>query len=176
MGAAPQWAVSLTAGTTAIRMPCAPKVDDTPSRIRPSFVAGSTHVLPCRTSVTESRFLKACRREQVDATPVWFMRQAGRYMAEYRALRERYSLLDICRAPESGDRGDAPACPPNRGRRRHPVLRPAAAPRTHGAPIRLHQGRRDRSSSGPSSRPPTSMPFVSSNHALPSPTCSRRSD
>ena len=48
----------------------------------------------------ESRFLKACRREPVDATPVWFMRQAGRYMAEYRALRERHSLLDICRMPD----------------------------------------------------------------------------
>jgi uroporphyrinogen decarboxylase len=47
-----------------------------------------------------SRFLKACRREPVDATPVWFMRQAGRYMAEYRALRERHSLLDICRSPD----------------------------------------------------------------------------
>jgi uroporphyrinogen decarboxylase len=46
------------------------------------------------------RFLKACRREPVDTTPVWFMRQAGRYMSEYRLLRERYSLLDICRAPE----------------------------------------------------------------------------
>jgi uroporphyrinogen decarboxylase len=47
-----------------------------------------------------SRFLKACRREPVDATPVWFMRQAGRYMAEYRALRERYSLLELCRTPD----------------------------------------------------------------------------
>jgi uroporphyrinogen decarboxylase len=46
------------------------------------------------------RFLRACRREPVDVTPVWFMRQAGRYMAEYRALRERYSLLEICRTPE----------------------------------------------------------------------------
>ncbi len=46
------------------------------------------------------RFLRACRREAVDLTPVWFMRQAGRYMAEYRALRQRYSLLDICRQPE----------------------------------------------------------------------------
>jgi uroporphyrinogen decarboxylase len=46
------------------------------------------------------RFLKACRREPVDATPVWFMRQAGRYMAEYRALRQKYSLLDICRQPD----------------------------------------------------------------------------
>src|SRR4029450_13986955 len=47
-----------------------------------------------------SRFLKACRRQPVDATPVWFMRQAGRYMREYRSLRERYSLLDICRTPD----------------------------------------------------------------------------
>ena len=46
------------------------------------------------------RFLKACRQEPVDATPVWFMRQAGRYMSDYRALRQRYSLLDICRTPE----------------------------------------------------------------------------
>ena len=45
------------------------------------------------------RFLRACRRQPVDATPVWFMRQAGRYMADYRALRERYSLLEICRSP-----------------------------------------------------------------------------
>jgi uroporphyrinogen decarboxylase len=46
------------------------------------------------------RFLKACRREPVDRTPVWFMRQAGRYMSEYRELRSRHSLLDICRSPE----------------------------------------------------------------------------
>jgi len=47
-----------------------------------------------------NRFLRACRREPVDATPVWFMRQAGRYMAEYRAIREKYSLLEICYHPE----------------------------------------------------------------------------
>ena len=46
------------------------------------------------------RFLRACRREQVDATPVWFMRQAGRYMAEYRELRARHGFLEICRQPE----------------------------------------------------------------------------
>src|ERR671919_1556770 len=48
----------------------------------------------------QPRFLRACRRQPVDRTPVWFMRQAGRYMADYRALRERYSLLEICRTPE----------------------------------------------------------------------------
>src|SRR4026209_2485540 len=46
------------------------------------------------------RFLHACRRESVDVTPVWFMRQAGRYMPEYRAIREKYSLIDICQHPE----------------------------------------------------------------------------
>ncbi|MEI9953944.1 MAG: uroporphyrinogen decarboxylase [Pseudomonadota bacterium] len=46
------------------------------------------------------RFLRACRREPVDVTPVWFMRQAGRYMAEYRALRAKYTLLELCKNPE----------------------------------------------------------------------------
>jgi uroporphyrinogen decarboxylase len=47
-----------------------------------------------------SRFLDACRRLPVDRTPVWFMRQAGRYMPEYRAIRARHSLLEICAQPE----------------------------------------------------------------------------
>ncbi len=46
------------------------------------------------------RFLKACWGEETDCTPVWFMRQAGRYLPEYRALRESWSLLEICRNPE----------------------------------------------------------------------------
>ena len=46
------------------------------------------------------RLLKAIRKEAVDCTPVWFMRQAGRYMPEYRALRLKHSILDICRTAE----------------------------------------------------------------------------
>jgi uroporphyrinogen decarboxylase len=46
------------------------------------------------------RFLRACRREPVDRTPVWFMRQAGRYMEEYRTIRKDHTLLDICRNAE----------------------------------------------------------------------------
>jgi len=49
---------------------------------------------------TAGLFLKACRREPVPRTPVWFMRQAGRYMREYRDLRERHSLLELCQTPE----------------------------------------------------------------------------
>ena len=48
----------------------------------------------------ESRFLQACRRERTDVTPVWFMRQAGRYMPEYRALRQKHSILDLCHQPD----------------------------------------------------------------------------
>jgi len=51
-------------------------------------------------SAPESRFVKACKTQPVDRTPVWFMRQAGRYMAEYRAVRKQYSLIEICKKPE----------------------------------------------------------------------------
>ena len=45
------------------------------------------------------RFLRACRREAVDHVPIWLMRQAGRYMPEYRAIREKNGLLDMIRDP-----------------------------------------------------------------------------
>ena len=45
------------------------------------------------------RFLAACRLEDVDFTPVWFMRQAGRYLPGYREVRKKYSVIDICKSP-----------------------------------------------------------------------------
>ncbi|MBN1564311.1 MAG: uroporphyrinogen decarboxylase [Anaerolineae bacterium] len=50
--------------------------------------------------MTEHRFLQACRHEPTDVTPIWLMRQAGRYMAEYRAIRAQHSMLDVIRTPE----------------------------------------------------------------------------
>ena len=47
-----------------------------------------------------SRFVRACLRQPVDRTPVWLLRQAGRYMPEYMAVRKHHSLLEICRTPE----------------------------------------------------------------------------
>ena len=48
----------------------------------------------------EPKFLAACRRQATDGTPVWFMRQAGRYMPEYRAARAQQSILEICHRPK----------------------------------------------------------------------------
>ena len=47
-----------------------------------------------------SRFVRACLRRPVDRTPIWLLRQAGRYMPEYMAVRKHHSLLDICRTPD----------------------------------------------------------------------------
>lgn len=46
------------------------------------------------------RFLRACRRQETDRMPVWFMRQAGRYQEKYRAIRKQHSLVEICKIPE----------------------------------------------------------------------------
>ncbi|MCU6793442.1 uroporphyrinogen decarboxylase [Paenibacillus sp. WQ 127069] len=45
-------------------------------------------------------FIKACKKQEVDTLPVWYMRQAGRYDPDYRVIKEKYSLLEICQQPE----------------------------------------------------------------------------
>src|SRR5260370_19194650 len=50
-------------------------------------------------SAPNSIFVRACKALPVERTPVWFMRQAGRYMREYRAVRKQHSLLEICKNP-----------------------------------------------------------------------------
>ncbi len=51
-------------------------------------------------TIESTLFMRAARHQPVERTPVWFMRQAGRVLPEYRAVRERYTLLEICRRPE----------------------------------------------------------------------------
>jgi uroporphyrinogen decarboxylase len=63
---------------------------DPPAVSQPATAAGANG----------SRFLRACLRLPTDRTPVWFLRQAGRYMPEYMAVRKHHSLLDICRTPD----------------------------------------------------------------------------
>ncbi len=48
----------------------------------------------------QPRILRACKQLPTDCTPVWFMRQAGRYMPEYRSLRKSHSILEICKTPQ----------------------------------------------------------------------------
>src|SRR5258706_10293810 len=50
-------------------------------------------------SAPDSIFVRACKSQPADRTPVWFMRQAGRYMPEYRAVRKQHSLVEICKKP-----------------------------------------------------------------------------
>jgi len=51
-------------------------------------------------SAPKSLFVRACKAQPTERTPVWFMRQAGRYMAEYRAVRKHHSLIEICKQPK----------------------------------------------------------------------------
>jgi uroporphyrinogen decarboxylase len=52
------------------------------------------------TDIENDLFLKACRREKVERTPIWIMRQAGRYLPQYRAVREKSDFITMCKTPE----------------------------------------------------------------------------
>src|SRR5215217_5281146 len=54
---------------------------------------------PLTQSLHDSPFMRACRRETVPYTPIWLMRQAGRYMPEYREVRARTTFLELCKNP-----------------------------------------------------------------------------
>ncbi|HEY2759648.1 MAG TPA: uroporphyrinogen decarboxylase, partial [Pirellulales bacterium] len=69
-----------------------PAVQSSASQIKPA-------ALDPNDPAHDSAFLKACRREPVPHTPIWLMRQAGRYMPEYRAVREKVGFLQLCKNP-----------------------------------------------------------------------------
>ena len=51
-------------------------------------------------SAPNSLFVRACKGQPTESTPMWFMRQAGRYMSEYREVRKHHSLVEICKKPK----------------------------------------------------------------------------
>jgi uroporphyrinogen decarboxylase len=74
--------------------------EDAPVTVGPDSCADIPDTRAAASRAETSRFLRACHRQLVDTTPVWLMRQAGRYMAEYRRLRESYSITDMLKTPE----------------------------------------------------------------------------
>ncbi len=74
--------------------------------VRKRHVAAVLSATPAESGADDRRqpwydgpFMKACRREPTDRVPIWLMRQAGRYMAEYRAIREKTTFLELCKNP-----------------------------------------------------------------------------
>ena len=84
-------------GTAAGRIACASGPPDTiVIDMEPSELEQSAD----ESLLDGSRFVRACLRRPVDRTPVWFLRQAGRYMQEYRDVRKHHTLVEICKQPE----------------------------------------------------------------------------
>ncbi len=75
-------------------------VDELPEKSDTDMNGPITRPTTIADALWNSPFLKACRREPTDVTPIWLMRQAGRYMAEYRSVRSKVSFLELCKDPE----------------------------------------------------------------------------
>ena len=70
------------------------------ARLRPRIEPTRSESTAPKMDLNQTAFMKACRRERTDYTPVWLMRQAGRYMQEYRELRARVPFIELCKRPE----------------------------------------------------------------------------
>ena len=95
-----------------------------------------------RMASMNSRFLDACRRRPTDVRPVWFMRQAGRYMKQYREIRAKARHSRNLQAARSGGHGHPAARRDSGCGRRHHLRRPAAAGGTDGSEAEVRCRRR----------------------------------
>ena len=154
--------------------PCYPASPDSPRAGRVGSVAAvpdtpSDRPLP--------PFLRACRGipgGPDDRVPVWFMRQAGRSLPEYRAIRGEGSILDAIHDPELVGRDHPAAGAPLRRRRRHPLQRHRRAGGRHRLRRRRRPGRRAGRRAAVPSGPRTSTASARSTPRPTRPTCSRR--
>ncbi len=92
--------------------------------------------------VSGGRFLDACRRRATDVRPVWFMRQAGRYLKQYRDIRSKHSILEICKNPELAADSYPPADRHSGRRCGHYLRRLAAAGGADGTKLEFIARRR----------------------------------
>jgi uroporphyrinogen decarboxylase len=77
-----------------------PSQDNGPDTVNIEPVSEAAGRADAAARLWNSRFLRACRREPTDVTPIWLMRQAGRYMPEYRELRTKVGFLELCKRPD----------------------------------------------------------------------------
>lgn len=90
-----------TAGDSIVGLTSVTQPSDHPPTPRPGQSApDGAEVVPASTLTSRERFLRASRCLPVDHAPIWLMRQAGRVLPEYRALKERYTFVELVRSPE----------------------------------------------------------------------------
>ena len=119
--------------------------------------AGADATQRRRPAWDDSLFMKACRREPTERTPIWLMRQAGRYMSEYREVRAKTTFLELCKNPQLCAEVMLTAVESAGRRRGDHLFRLAADPRADGHGAGIRRTAKGRSFTTRCARPATSI-------------------